>query len=343
MDRSETRQIEKMSQQCFICLQKEAKYSCPRCNIAYCGLQCYQSPSHSQCSESFYKDWIHTELVSSGGGASNPQKTLDILKRSRDQAENEDPLDSDDDEDLSVRLEGIDLDDADQLWSILTPAERKDFQSKLDSGELYKLVPSEEKIHSQVWWEVHHEKKKIQELDNEDVEVALHPDLPKIMNIVDIDTSKSSPLVKCNLMNVLFAYVIVYRQLSWQASKAEKDAFEFLSLVLESSTNLANDETFATAEAAIVSAQTRATQSKNFTPDHVKSGRSDVGQIVKGPGGNYNDSIYCLAALSDLHQITNQVLNNYQKNEILSRKRCKMIVKKIEYFMSLVSQNHHRF
>lgn len=39
----------------FRCQSQNFKYSCPRCNIKYCSLDCYRSQAHRQCSEAFYK------------------------------------------------------------------------------------------------------------------------------------------------------------------------------------------------------------------------------------------------------------------------------------------------
>lgn len=38
------------------CNKEQAKYTCPRCNLGYCGLSCYRHKEHSDCSEAFYKE-----------------------------------------------------------------------------------------------------------------------------------------------------------------------------------------------------------------------------------------------------------------------------------------------
>jgi hypothetical protein len=47
---------------CDICSKPNAQYTCPKCNATYCNVSCYQSPSHTSCSETFYKDQVLTEL-----------------------------------------------------------------------------------------------------------------------------------------------------------------------------------------------------------------------------------------------------------------------------------------
>ena len=60
----------------------------------------------------------------------------------------EDLLDSDDDDELSDRMAGVDLDDADAIWKLLTPGERKEFERLVDTGDISKMVPE-----YKPWWE----------------------------------------------------------------------------------------------------------------------------------------------------------------------------------------------
>lgn len=73
---------------CGLCLIKPSSYTCPRCNIPYCGLACYKSQSHSKCSEEFYKESVLQELKSRGAtdeeGKSKMQEILLRLRQSAD-------------------------------------------------------------------------------------------------------------------------------------------------------------------------------------------------------------------------------------------------------------------
>lgn len=51
---------------CMLCKSKPPCYTCPRCNLQYCGLECYKSPDHSACSEEFYKESVLQELKEMG-------------------------------------------------------------------------------------------------------------------------------------------------------------------------------------------------------------------------------------------------------------------------------------
>ncbi len=75
---------------CGLCLSKPSCYTCPRCNVPYCGLACYRSQNHSSCSEEFYKESVLQELKSQGVSDEEGKcKMQEILLRLRQSAENE--------------------------------------------------------------------------------------------------------------------------------------------------------------------------------------------------------------------------------------------------------------
>ena len=82
-----------------------------RCCVNYCGLKCYQSEAHRECSEGFYKECVERELHGQGLGEESKKKMQDILQRVHRKEEDEEgeDMDSDDDEDaeeLEKRLKG---------------------------------------------------------------------------------------------------------------------------------------------------------------------------------------------------------------------------------------------
>ncbi|XP_016348996.1 zinc finger HIT domain-containing protein 2-like [Sinocyclocheilus anshuiensis] len=73
---------------CGLCLSKPSCYTCPRCNVPYCGLACYRSQNHSSCSEEFYKESVLQELKSQGvSDEEGKSKMQEILLRLRQSAE----------------------------------------------------------------------------------------------------------------------------------------------------------------------------------------------------------------------------------------------------------------
>ncbi|CAC5386545.1 unnamed protein product [Mytilus coruscus] len=168
---------------CKLCLTTKAKYTCPRCNIQYCSLECYKSEKHLQCSENFYKECFMEGLKDFDSSKEDKQKVLEMLQRVKD----DDPgFDSDDDEeDLEARLQGLDLEnDTKTVWNKLTNKEKKEFERLMAGGELSTLV--------EVWTPWWNDKVLISEM-NERKEKTRIPAIQK--NITDISTllSKGKP------------------------------------------------------------------------------------------------------------------------------------------------------
>ncbi|KAL7848531.1 hypothetical protein AOLI_G00232490 [Acnodon oligacanthus] len=73
---------------CGLCLSRPSCYTCPRCNVPYCGLPCYRSPAHSACSEEFYKECVSEELkCRSETGEEGRSRMQEILLRLRSSAD----------------------------------------------------------------------------------------------------------------------------------------------------------------------------------------------------------------------------------------------------------------
>lgn len=73
---------------CMMCKAEPSCYTCPRCNLHYCSLACYQSPDHSVCSETFYKESVLKELKDMGTAESEGRKKMqDMLLSLRQKAD----------------------------------------------------------------------------------------------------------------------------------------------------------------------------------------------------------------------------------------------------------------
>lgn len=156
---------------CKLCNVRPCIYTCPRCEIKYCSSVCYKSEAHSECSESFYKQCVIDEIKSHEKDTEGRKKMLEILKRvheediknmealaSDDEIDDElkEELDSDDDNDipdLESRLHNINLDNADEVWSALTDAEKQEFEALIKNGDVEKFLPQ-----WIPWWTYHTKK-----------------------------------------------------------------------------------------------------------------------------------------------------------------------------------------
>ena len=131
--------------ECAFCEKTKSNlYTCPKCNLNYCTVQCYQSQRHTQCSEQFYRNCVEDEVRLSENLGSNfdslgsKKKTLAALKRLKEEEENDqeimnEVLDSDDEEDVNSRFDGIDLDDSKKIWENLLDSEKQEFQKMLET------------------------------------------------------------------------------------------------------------------------------------------------------------------------------------------------------------------
>ncbi|XP_029377379.1 zinc finger HIT domain-containing protein 2 [Echeneis naucrates] len=73
---------------CMLCKREPSCYTCPRCNLNYCGLACYQSPDHSVCTEEFYKESVLDQLKNMGKSDSEGKKKMqEILLGLRQKAD----------------------------------------------------------------------------------------------------------------------------------------------------------------------------------------------------------------------------------------------------------------
>ncbi|KAJ7621522.1 hypothetical protein DFH06DRAFT_772174 [Mycena polygramma] len=147
---------------CRLCRRQFSKYTCPTCNIPYCSLICFRSEAHAQCSETFYKKEVESDIrAEPSKTAEERQRMLGLLKRFEEESAQGEFEDGDEDEesDLARRLQSVDLESTspDHLWTLLTPEEREKFLKVMEdpSSDLaLQLLASEELEDEKLepWW-----------------------------------------------------------------------------------------------------------------------------------------------------------------------------------------------
>jgi len=225
------------------------------------------------------------------------QSMMDILQRmNKEEEEDSESDDSDDDEEpieLAERLQGIDLDNAAEVWDKLSKEERKQFDELVKSGDLASVLPEYEP-----WWKVKVKVPKIKDLADPDDE-SYKENCPEVnQSIVNFNTICKSPSVylKYGLLNVLYAYAYAVKYFSGDY----KDEFcEFIEIVQLLSKNL-DGHNFELADTAVESAASEVNNHQFLTIslEFSRNVKKDVVDIVKGPTGD--DNYYILAGLSDL-------------------------------------------
>ncbi|XP_005102391.2 zinc finger HIT domain-containing protein 2 [Aplysia californica] len=285
---------------CKICLQVQAKYTCPRCNINYCSLTCYQSEKHCSCSEAFYKECVIDELKDFTSTTEDREKVLEMLAKDLEERTKEASAE-DSDEDLTERLEGLDLDrDVSTVWSRLTAKEKEEFARMLQDGRLARLIEV-----WTPWWLikanqtlVKEEREKRKEQNSSSGVPEIMSDIPDISNI--LKNSKPSANCRFDVLNLLTAYAFVTRLHNGCHNECPVDSTQDLMdtcFVLQGSCSCGSvGEAVQAAVDAIVKKTKDSEKSSNkFNIDLLK----DVKVLISGPGKNNNTS-FMSAALSDV-------------------------------------------
>lgn len=130
---------------CRICTQNEARYTCPKCNAAYCSVGCYKTHGES-CTEQFYETHVRSEMTltqkskDSGGDAADERQMQELLERAKQFQEQATAGDAQAMA-LAARLEQLAMMDESELsLDCLTPEERAQFLSEVADGRLSQFV-----------------------------------------------------------------------------------------------------------------------------------------------------------------------------------------------------------
>lgn len=217
--------------------------------------------------------------------------------------------------DLAKRLEGIDLDDADAIWSNLNEQERQDFNKIIQSEDVSAILPKFEG-----WWEKKIKVKLVTEITGDEMndepaeDSVVHP--PIVQSIVDFDRISTKPPASCvvnNLFNVLGAYTSMVRFFYGEYETSKVEAVTYLMSICGNVRTNANYDDLAMAVEAI--RQDGINEGYLIDDEDVRQIKRDIDCIVKGPYENKPTNTFILAALSDLHGLMVAT-----KNELKSAK-----------------------
>ncbi|XP_012537213.1 zinc finger HIT domain-containing protein 2 [Monomorium pharaonis] len=350
---------------CELCSKRTRLYTCPRCGIGYCGAECYKSDAHTDCSESFYRQCVEDELKSQENDPAGRQKMMEILKRVHEMdmennilEDNSDekssggedsPLDSDDEQevlDLESRLQNINLEDPNQLWSVLSEAERQEFEALIKNGEVEKLLPK-----WVPWWTNQVERKLIQPVEENVKDVYSDLNYPDLIDIpLFNELQKASPYVIFNMMNVIYSYAyIALYYIGDYLNCAEEAANVFLIIC----GNMKNNKVFEDADSAIENVIENIKSVDWLAQDEqtIAAVREAGASILRGPGAEMK-TVYISAALSELYRLltaakkeisihkngnqefTKRFSQNRSTDVNLSKKSILLYLKKLEYYLS---------
>ncbi|XP_058807195.1 zinc finger HIT domain-containing protein 2 [Phymastichus coffea] len=362
------------NQLCKLCNRNERRYVCPRCNIAYCSVECYKSSTHLECSEAFYKQCVENELLMQQGDPDVKQKTLEMLQRVYNndveddilteilQDANEDydyeaDLDSDDENlpSLEKRLKNINLDNADELWSALTTSERQEFEALISSGEASKLLPQ-----WNPWWRYTTNEKLVQDLTENKQDQTFRDNCPKILDTPALEgLSKVSPFLRYSIINTIYCYAYTVMHFNGEHHSTPLDAtYVFLHICDTIRINRIFKDIYSTIESVMFAIN----QCNALVRDSdTILGTKEAGDaILKGPNKE-NKLFYVLAALSDSYKLieearkeisldratsaNNEFKSKFQSNIDLgstniSKKTFTLFLKKIEFYITWLKSHN---
>jgi hypothetical protein len=233
-----------MSVLCRVCNSNKAQYSCPRCQCAYCGVECYRKHG-STCTEAFFREHVLQHVKSRGDRhASEQRQQVEqmLLRNLDDRGKDEDLIaalrsetsqDSDsqansDDEfgRFAAALEQLDAGNLDASLAALSDAQREEFFAALQSGSLAQLVDQ-----WTPWWvsvrvpsvrriadSCVRGTSLVQVLDDRGsvVDAVVDAELPELPTappapLASLTSRDASPLLCFNLLEILFAYAHTLR------------------------------------------------------------------------------------------------------------------------------------
>lgn len=258
------------------------------------------------------------------------RKMYEILKRMEEtgeedpdygeEGEEEEELDSDDEElgelsilylntkfiikfylgtELAERLQDVDLNDANAVWSQLTESERQEFENILQSNDISQLMEVRAP-----WWTHKNPKPLIEEITPEPPKknqpnADIPPICPNIPNLSQVSARPPAVCLRHNIVNVISAYSLTFRYFNGEHLNSAKESCSFLISIsgsLRANANFSDDQM--AIDAVLNDCSTEHIDLEDGQDALV---REDVQSILDGPDGDSHQ--YSLAALSDVHRL----------------------------------------
>ncbi|XP_051863587.1 zinc finger HIT domain-containing protein 2 [Drosophila albomicans] len=261
-----------------------------------------------------------------------------------------------DDEDIAARLKGIDINDADEVWSRLTMEEQQEFQKLIASGDIMKLMPD-----YKPWWSKPKNSKIV--VINAPTEQQLNvPEIQEnIPKFTDICKKTPSPCLHYNLWNILSAYACIAR---FFGGEQRTNASEAVAHLVNLSSTLKYGTNFEDAEDAIISVEMEACTTgngpagaaavgsagggNNFLVESRDQLQEDARQLMSTRNNKLSalsDILYLLQSTKALSKRKNPEEAAFQKvfalasgSVELNRTKLTQLVKKIEFMLSYVTR-----
>lgn len=209
-------------------------------------------------------------------------------------------------DDLVERLHGVDLSDADAIWSKLSESERQKVGQVVQQQNMNAVLPL-----FNPWWENKVQRIQISEVDGDHTDVVStehewrdlqHPKIKKtIADFSQISVGSPTQHINNNLTNVLAAYTSTVRFFYGEHLRSAYEAVKYLFVICSS---LKSNTTFIDPKLALESVRKEARKEGLTIEDSdLLQMKKDIDNITEGPDPNHQTNCYILAALSDLYRL----------------------------------------
>lgn len=211
---------------------------------------------------------------------------------------------------LAERLHGVDLNDAELIWSKLSESEREQIGQVMQQQNMTAVLPT-----FNPWWENKVQRIQIEEIGGDHTNDVImehewsdlkHPKIKKtITDLAKLAQVAPTDHIDNNLTNVLAAYVSTVRFFYGEHLRSAYDAVKYLSTICSSlKRNTIFPTTFVTSELAIEAIRKEARkEGLTFEEEDLIQMKKDIESITEGPDPNHQSNCYVLAALSDLYRL----------------------------------------
>ncbi|XP_028660136.1 zinc finger HIT domain-containing protein 2 [Erpetoichthys calabaricus] len=363
---------------CGLCISNPGHYTCPRCNIRFCSLQCYRGDNHGACSEEFYKESIFEHLKLEQASEEGKRRMEEILLRTH-QMENSEELEQFEDgletEGLSERLAGLDLDNVseDEIWDHLSEGDKRKFNDLLSNGKIGIMVKQ-----WVPWWEKH-ETRLVEEvevnMEAEDIKLIglskneaclskqnekSEPEItemtanltnskktsipPIYTNIPPLNALNRSPshLVRYNLVNALYSYTFCLQLYNGDISE-DFIKLEFTQALLNISQALGSARVFGSVEEALHAGVDSVRTGPLYDKDDPLAALRAVLAVAHVLVGESRSQVsrYTLASLSQMRKVLGYVRKTDPQLSEEEKKKYFRTQKKIEFLMAWVCDNEN--
>ena len=317
---------------CQVCYQNVSRYTCPRCSIGYCSLECYNchgkdSNGENYCRESFYRD--RTSQSVDLQVREHLDDTKQLIQRVYDEnKESISEISTFSQDELLEIMKYLEDGNETKLQSLMKSERiRQAMSESLNNGELLDYV-----LDSWTpWWRPETITSTSGTHDDDELteEVTLDEKILKIPPLTSLHPHPSKlPPLQFNLIDILYATCWTLR-LYYGRSNAIESSIDAADTLLNASVVLSNDARWETLSEALSACTIRSTESLQHgcnTPWHVLV--SDVALICENP----RFVAKALLGATDILREAAAVAKRAEYLDAASRfRKCR---KKIEFFLS---------